>query len=87
MPHKHGQPRRAEIFFSDAAYKQLDKVTVTADARRIDRALAVLAADPELGEETPRPMMRSRWDEVEQVRIVYWLSAMRHRIVVGYLEW
>jgi hypothetical protein len=86
-PNPHHLPRRAEVRFSDFAAKQVEAVATTADGRRIDRVLTVLAANPLLGEETPRPMLRSYWDEAEQIRVVYWLSALRSQIVVGYLEW
>jgi hypothetical protein len=80
-------PRRARVDFSDLVMKQVETVSTTADGRRIDRVLAVLAANPLLGDETPQAMMRSYWDEAEQVRVVYFLTALQTRILVSYLEW
>lgn len=89
MPTPHG-PRRARITFSDSAAKQLESITSEADIHALDRALVVVSVDPEVGQPIPGsaagPQLREYADDVERVRILYWVSVLRTVIVVAYLE-
>lgn len=89
MPTPHG-PRRARITFSDSAAKQLESITSEADIHALDRALVVVSVDPEVGEPIPGsaagPQLREYADDVERVRLLYWVSVLRTVIVVAYLE-
>lgn len=89
MPAPHG-PRRARITFSDSAAKQLETLTSEADIHALDRALVVVSVDPEVGEPIPGsavgPQLREYADDVERVRLLYWVSALRTVVVVAYLE-
>ncbi|MFI7360105.1 hypothetical protein ACIBTP_40080 [Streptomyces avidinii] len=89
MPAPHG-PRRARITFSDSAAKQLENITSEADIHALDRALVVVSVDPEVGEPIPGsaagPQLREYADDVERVRLLYWVSALRTVVVVAYLE-
>ncbi|MER6394085.1 hypothetical protein ABT236_37260 [Streptomyces sp. NPDC001523] len=89
MPRQHG-PRRARITFSDSAAKQLENITSEADIHALDRALVVVSVDPEVGEPIPGsaagPQLREYADDVERVRLLYWVSALRTVVVVAYLE-
>ncbi|MFD4756342.1 hypothetical protein [Streptomyces sp. NPDC058426] len=85
----HG-PRRARIAFSDSAAKQLESLTSEADIHALDRALVVVSVDPEVGEPIPGsaagPQLRAYTDDIERVRILYWISALKTVVVVAYLE-
>jgi hypothetical protein len=89
MPRQHG-PRRARIAFSDSAAKQLESLTSEADIHALDRALVVVSVDPEVGEpipgDTSGPQLREYGDEVERVRLLYWVTALKTVVVVAYLE-
>ncbi|MFH8797555.1 hypothetical protein [Streptomyces sp. NPDC017941] len=87
-PH-HG-PRRAQIAFSDSAAKQLENVTSEADIHALDRALVVISVDPDIGTPLPGtttgPRLRQYTDDIEQVRVLYFVTALRTVIVVAYIE-
>ncbi|MFJ7898823.1 hypothetical protein [Streptomyces anthocyanicus] len=89
MPHQHG-PRRARIAFSDAAAKQLESITSEAELHALDRALVVVSVDPDIGEPLPgdsaNPQLRQYTDDVERVRLLYWVTALRTVVVVAYIE-
>ncbi|MFG2677252.1 hypothetical protein [Streptomyces sp. NPDC048445] len=89
MPRPHG-PRRARITFSDSAAKQLESLTSEADIHALDRALVVISVDPEVGEPLPGtaagPRLREYADDVERVRILYWVSVLQTVVVVAYIE-
>ncbi|MEU8934382.1 hypothetical protein AB0D30_31425 [Streptomyces sp. NPDC048409] len=89
MPQQHG-PRRARIAFSDAAAKQLENITSEADIHALDRALVVISVDPDIGApipgDTTGPQLRQYTDDVEAVRILYYVTALRTVVVVAYIE-
>ncbi|KPI00003.1 hypothetical protein OK074_5951 [Actinobacteria bacterium OK074] len=89
MPRPHG-PHRARITFSDSAAKQLESLTSEADIHALDRALVVISVDPEVGEPLPGtaagPRLREYADDVERVRILYWVSVLQTVVVVAYIE-
>ncbi|MER5214323.1 hypothetical protein ABT063_28060 [Streptomyces sp. NPDC002838] len=70
--------------------KQLENVTTEAEIHALDRALVVISVDPEIGEPIPSdtagPRLRQYTDEVEQVRVLYFVTALRTVVVVAYLE-
>ncbi|MGA4960514.1 hypothetical protein [Streptomyces lavendulocolor] len=89
MAPQHGR-RRARIAFSDSAAKQLENLTSEAEIHALDRALVVVSVDPDVGEPIPGatagPQLREYADEVERVRLLYWVTALRAVVVVAYLE-
>ncbi|MFE5197923.1 hypothetical protein ACFQ93_30000 [Streptomyces sp. NPDC056601] len=89
MPPQHS-PRRAQIAFSDSAAKQLESITSDARIHALDRALVVISVDPEVGEpipgDTSGPRLRQYTDDVERVRLLYWVTALRTVVVVAYIE-
>ncbi|TXS52764.1 hypothetical protein [Streptomyces sp. t39] len=89
MPAPPGR-RRARIAFSDSAAKQLDAITSEAELHALDRSLVVLSVDPDAGEPLPGdstgPQLRQYTDDVEHVRLVYWVTALRTVVVVAFIE-
>ncbi|MFD7626652.1 hypothetical protein ACFV7Q_11565 [Streptomyces sp. NPDC059851] len=83
-------PRRARIAFSDSAAKQLENITSEAGIHALDRALVVISVDPEAGEPIPGatagPRLRHYTDEIESVRILYFVTALKTVVVVAYIE-
>ncbi|MCX4564687.1 hypothetical protein OHA02_52370 [Streptomyces phaeochromogenes] len=84
------QRRRARIVFSDAAAKQLEAITSETELHALDRALVVVSVDPEIGDPLPAtastPLLRQYTDDVEAVRILYFVTALRTVVVVAYIE-
>ncbi|WP_438490797.1 hypothetical protein [Streptomyces sp. S186] len=82
--------RRARIAFSDAAAKQLENITTETEIHALDRALVVLSVAPDAGEpipgDTTGPQLRQYTDEVESVRVLYFVTALRTVVVVAYIE-
>lgn len=89
MASQHGS-RRARIAFSDSAVKQLENITSEAAIHALDRALVVISVDPDVGEplhgDTTGPQLRQYTDEVESVRILYFVTALKTVVVVAYIE-
>ncbi|CQR59344.1 hypothetical protein [Streptomyces leeuwenhoekii] len=89
MTPQHG-PRRARIAFSDSAAKQLENITSEAEIHALDRALVVVSVDPDVGEPIPGdaagPQLRQYTDDIEQVRVMYFVTALRTVVVVAYIE-
>ncbi|WP_121751289.1 hypothetical protein [Streptomyces sp. E2N166] len=89
MTRQHS-PRRARIAFSDAAAKQLESITSEAELHALGRALVVVSVAPDIGETLPgdssSPQLRQYTDEVERVRVLYWVTALRTVVVVAYVE-
>jgi ParE toxin of type II toxin-antitoxin system, parDE len=86
MP-RHSRPR-ARIAFSDSAEKQIEALTDEAQLLALDRALAVLSVDPDAGAPIPgsHPGLRDYRDDVDDVRVVYFVTALRTVVVVAYVE-
>ncbi|MFG2463783.1 hypothetical protein ACGFWE_43080 [Streptomyces sp. NPDC048523] len=89
MAPQHGS-RRARIAFSDSAAKQLENITSEAAIHALDRALVVISVDPDAGEpipgDTTSTQLRQYTDEVEAVRVLYFVTALRTVVVVAYIE-
>ncbi|MFB6578524.1 hypothetical protein ACFQ9Q_39340 [Streptomyces virginiae] len=83
-------PRRARIAFSDAAAKQLENITTEREIHALDRALVVISVDPDIGEpipgDTTGPQLRQYADDLEAVRVLYFVTALRTVVVVAYIE-
>ncbi|TXS70761.1 hypothetical protein EAO69_24525 [Streptomyces sp. me109] len=82
--------RRARIVFSDSAAKQLENITSEAEIHALDRALVVISVDPDAGEPLPGdstgPRLRQYVDDVERVRLLYWVTALKTVVVVAFIE-
>ncbi|MFC5911618.1 type II toxin-antitoxin system RelE/ParE family toxin [Streptacidiphilus monticola] len=78
--------RRTQVRFTEGARKQVDAFTDATEVRRLDRALAALANNPDLGRPTRFPLIRDYRDETEGVRVIYSVTLLRTAIVVAYVE-
>ncbi|GGY10100.1 hypothetical protein GCM10010358_73310 [Streptomyces minutiscleroticus] len=79
--------RRARIDFTDSAIAQTNKLTEP-EIHALDRALAALSADPTMGEPIPgsAPELRRYDDDIENVTVIFYVTALRTVIVVAYVE-
>ncbi|MGW3160771.1 hypothetical protein [Streptomyces sp. NPDC001089] len=84
------RPPRARIVFSDSAAKQLENITSEAEIHALDRALVVISVDPDAGEPLPGdstgPRLCQYVDDVERVRLLYWVTALKTVVVVAFIE-
>ncbi|MFD7677469.1 hypothetical protein [Streptomyces sp. NPDC060187] len=82
--------RRAQIAFSDSAAKQFESLTDEHQIHALDRALVAISVDPDIGDPIPgdvtRPHLRQYADDVERVRVLYFVTALRTVVVVAYIE-
>ncbi|GAA2741877.1 MULTISPECIES: hypothetical protein [Kitasatospora] len=82
------QRRRAQITFTAVAERQIDEIADPDAIHALDRALAALSVDPAMG--TPIrgtvPELREYCDDVDAVRLIYYVTALRTVVVVAYLE-
>ncbi|MGA4844725.1 hypothetical protein [Streptomyces sp. G45] len=79
--------RRARIGFTDSAITQINKLNET-EIHALDRALAALSVDPTMGEPIPgsNPELWRYDDDVEDVTVIFYVTALRSVIVVAYVE-
>ncbi|MEV5086191.1 hypothetical protein AB0K74_48625 [Streptomyces sp. NPDC056159] len=65
-------------------------MTSEAEIHALDRALVVVSVDPDVGAPLPGdstgPQLRHYVDDVERVRLLYWVSALRTVVVVAFFE-
>ncbi|MEU0126604.1 MULTISPECIES: hypothetical protein [unclassified Streptomyces] len=82
-------PGRARIAFSDSAAKQLEELSESA-VHALDRTLVVISVSPDIGDPIPttgaQPPLRQYADEIEDVRVLYFVTALRTVVVVAYIE-
>jgi hypothetical protein len=80
--------RRAQIAFTPLAEQQIDAITDPGEIHALDRALAALSVDPAMGDPIPGtvPELRQYTDDVDAVRLIYYVTALRTVVVVAYLE-
>ncbi|WP_326769903.1 hypothetical protein OG978_02230 [Streptomyces sp. NBC_01591] len=76
--------------FSESAAKQLEELTTEHAIHALDRSLVAGSVDPEIGEPLPgdsaRPELRHYTDEIEAVRVLYFVTALRTVVVVACIE-
>jgi len=80
---------RARVFFSDSAARQIQAITDERAVHALDRTLTALSVDPALGTPIPdsHPELREYADDVEDVRVIYYVTALRTVIVIAYVEY
>ncbi|MFI6530164.1 hypothetical protein [Streptomyces uncialis] len=84
MSPDHG-PRHARVVIVEPALNQLNKLTA-AEIHRLDRAVVAISANPEIGTPVPDTLLRDYTDDIEDVRVIYYVTALRTITVVAYIE-
>ncbi|MER5747085.1 hypothetical protein ABT097_27925 [Streptomyces sp. NPDC002225] len=77
--------RRSQVVMVEPALSQLEKLTA-AETHRLDRAIVALSVNPELGAEVPGTLLRDYADDVDGVRVIYYVTALRQITIVAYVE-
>ncbi|MGW3984730.1 hypothetical protein [Streptomyces mirabilis] len=78
-------PRRSQVVLVEPALSQLAKLTGT-ETHRLDRAIVAVSVNPELGTPVPDTLLRDYVDDVDGVRVIYYVTALRQITIVAYVE-
>lgn len=88
MIHKTGpnhSRRRAKVTFVEPAISQIDNLTA-AQVNALDRAVVTLSARPDVGRLSPDGRLRDYRDDLEELRVIYFVTALQTVVVVTYVE-
>jgi len=64
------------------ASTQLAKLTAS-ETHRMDRAIVAISVNPELGSEVTGTLLRDYVDEIDGVRVIYYVTALGSITIVG----
>ncbi|MDP9954146.1 MULTISPECIES: hypothetical protein [Streptomyces] len=84
MSPEHGA-RRSQVVMVEPALTQLAKLTAH-ETHRLDRAIVAISVNPALGTEVPGTLLRDYADEIDGVRVIYYVTALRTITIVAYVE-
>ncbi|MFE5902497.1 hypothetical protein ACFQ67_34520 [Streptomyces sp. NPDC056488] len=84
MSPEHGA-RRSQVVMVEPALTQLAKLTAS-ETHRLDRAIVAISVNPELGTEVPGTLLRDYMDEIDAIRVIYYVTALRTITIVAYIE-
>ncbi|MEU9146671.1 hypothetical protein [Streptomyces sp. NPDC048349] len=77
--------RRSRVVMVEPALTQLAKLTAP-ETHRLDRAIVAVSVNPELGTEVPGTLLRDYADEIDGVRVIYYVTALGTITIVAYVE-
>ncbi|MFD7834323.1 hypothetical protein [Streptomyces sp. NPDC059761] len=77
--------RRSRVVMVEPALTQLAKLTAN-ETHRLDRAIVAVSVNPELGTEVPDTLLRDYADEIDGIRVIYYVTALRTITIVAYVE-
>ena len=75
-------PRRSQVALVEPALSQLAKLTAS-ETHRLDRAIVAISVNPELGSEVTGTLLRDYVDEIDGVRVIYYVTALGSITIVG----
>jgi hypothetical protein len=81
---EHGA-RRSRVILVEPALTQLAKLTAS-ETHRLDRAIVAISVNPELGTEVPGTLLRDYVDEIDGVRVIFYVTALGSITIVAYVE-
>jgi hypothetical protein len=76
---EHG-PRRSRVILVEPALTQLAKLTAS-ETHRLDRAIVAISVNPEIGTPVPDTLLRDYVDEIDGVRVIYYVTALGSIII------
>ncbi|MFF2430922.1 hypothetical protein [Streptomyces mirabilis] len=74
MSPEHGA-RRSRVILVEPPLTQLAKLTAS-ETHRLDRAIVAISVNPELGTEVPGTLLRDYVDEIDGVRVIFYVTAL-----------
>lgn len=69
----------------EPALTQLAKLTAS-ETHRLDRAIVAISVNPELGAEVPGALLRDYADEIDGVRVIFYVTALRTVVISGHRD-
>ncbi|MFC9684912.1 hypothetical protein [Streptomyces sp. NPDC056948] len=84
MSPEHGA-RRSRVILVEPALTQLAKLTAS-ETHRLDRAIVAISVNPNLGIQVPGTLLRDYADEIDDVRVIYYVTALGSVTIVAYVE-
>lgn len=69
----------------EPALAQLAKLTAS-ETHHLDRAIVAISVNPALGTEVPGTLLRDYTDEIDAVRVIYYVTALKTITMVTYVE-
>uniref|UniRef100_UPI002F919322 hypothetical protein n=1 Tax=Streptomyces virginiae TaxID=1961 RepID=UPI002F919322 len=69
----------------EPALTQLTKLTAN-ETHRLDRAIVAISVNPDLGIQVPNTLLRDYADDIDGVRVIYYVTALRTITIVAYVE-
>ena len=84
MPPDH-TPHRSQVVLIEPALSQLAKLSA-AETHGLDRVLVAISANPDLGTQVPDTLLRAYTNELDGVRVIYYVTALRQFTIVAYVE-
>lgn len=66
----------------EPALTQLGKLDAS-ETHRLDRAIVAISVNPGLGTEVPGTLLRDYTDDIDGVRVIYYITALRTIIICG----
>ncbi|MCI3220912.1 hypothetical protein [Streptomyces sp. NP-1717] len=77
--------RRSHVIMVEPALAQLAKLTAS-ETHRLDRAIVAISVNPALGTEVPGTLLHDYTDEIDAVRGIYYVTALKTITMVTYVE-
>ncbi|WP_327389098.1 hypothetical protein [Streptomyces sp. NBC_01207] len=77
--------RRSRVVMVEPALTQLTKLTAN-ETHRLDRAIVAISVNPDLGIQVPGTLLRDYADDIDGVRVIYYVTALRTITIVAYVE-
>ncbi|WP_432101252.1 hypothetical protein [Streptomyces sp. WAC 04229] len=84
MSHEHGA-RSSRVILVEPALTHLAKLTAS-ETHRLDRAIVAISVDPEVGSLVPGTLLRDYVDEFDDVRVIFYVTALRAITIVACVE-
>nr|WP_202541262.1 hypothetical protein [Streptomyces sp. SID2563] len=69
----------------EPALTQLAKFTAS-ETHRLDRAIVAISVNPKIGTSVPDTLLRDYTDDVDGVRVIYYVTALGTITIVAYVE-
>jgi hypothetical protein len=77
--------RRSRVVMVEPALTQLAKLTAS-ETHRLDRVIVAISVNPELGTEVSGTLLRDYADEIDGVRVIFYVTTLRTITIVSYIE-
>lgn len=81
---EHGT-RRSRGILAEPALTRPAKLTAS-ETHRLDGAVVAISVNPELGTKVPGSVLCDYVDEIDGVRVIYYVTALRQITIVAYVE-